>query len=1222
MADNDVKIKLSLDGADSVKSGLAGVGDGATDADSKLSKLGGGLAGVGTAFAGLATVAVGAGAALGGAVIGAYADYEQNIGGIETLFGAAGQSVQEYADSVGKSVQDASAEYDNLMAAQNMMISNADQAYMTAGVSANAYMENVTSFSAALISGLEGDTLAAAQIADMAMVDMSDNANKMGTNIVDIQNAYQGFAKQNYTMLDNLKLGYGGTQAEMARLINDSGVLGDTMEVTAETVNDVSFDKVIEAIHTVQDEMGITGTTMKEATETISGSIGMLSASWENLMTGLGDSDADVAQLATNVINSLESVVNNVAPVISTLGSNLATLGPQIGDMLSGLVGTISGVLPDVLSAGVSIVEGLVSGVTSALPDLITALVPGLVGLVEMVAQQAPLLLDAGIQAVVALANGLAEALPTLIPILVTGILDLVDVVLDNLPIFVDAGLNLILALAEGLTEALPLIIERMPELIEGMIEALVGSQQAFIDAYVQLFSLIGEALPQITEALSAVMPELVEMMVAVMIEQMPIMIEGFVTLFSAIVQATPQILAAILGIFPAIGAGIKNSLLALVPQMVQDGYTLFTASVQRIPEVVSQVSSSAKLLASTGMDMLKSKVGEMSTAGFEFFMGSVQRVAEVISTASDRAKNLAAQSVSSITGSTGNMVSAGFEFFMGMLANIGQVASNVVTAITDIGNSAVSAISGLAGSMASAGLALVQGLWSGISSGAGWLKGMIQGWASDIVSSAKAAFGIHSPSRVFRDEVGKQIILGFVKGIDDNAHLTLASMDKMGNSIVNQASSIGNKASANFRTSISDINIAIGELEDAFNGSDSGYGQLSYFFGDNLGKSLADGAYEIGRSFRGSVDQLNMWSTSLTQSLSNSAYDMRIAWSEIEDAFNDVDSGYGQLGVYFGNDLAEILANWAYTAGVTIRGVSAKLNQDTSNLVKGIISTIDGNTGGMATSGINLVQGLLDGINSSVNLTNRELSRWTTSITNKVKQDFGIHSPSTVFRDEVGKQVVAGFALGIDNNAWMVTDSFDRMFSDALAQAEGFTKQMNDTTSGINAGTSAMDAATSLLTGKGGLEGMMGSASSLLSGVATIAGLVGAGPLAAMAGAGAALFGVGAALPKLLEAGKGLVTTILGLPIISDIAGFFGYQQPTTPSDTPTTTTPEKTPVYATMPGVTTSNYVNNNGGNFTGPLIQVESMSVRNDSDIRKLSIELRSEMNRELRSRGVLQ
>ena len=191
------------------------------------------------AKAGIATISA-ASAGIGAIVkssASAYADYEQNIGGIETLF-------KDNADTIVK---------------------YASEAYKTAGISANDYMQNVTSFSASLLQGLGGDTAQAAEIANEAMVDMSDNANKMGTDISAIQNAYQGFAKQNYTMLDNLKLGYGGTQAEMARLINDSGVLGDSIKVDEKTVNSVSFDKMIEAIHKVQTDLDITGTTSKEA---------------------------------------------------------------------------------------------------------------------------------------------------------------------------------------------------------------------------------------------------------------------------------------------------------------------------------------------------------------------------------------------------------------------------------------------------------------------------------------------------------------------------------------------------------------------------------------------------------------------------------------------------------------------------------------------------------------------------------------------------------------------------------------------------------------------------------------------------------------------------------------------------------------------------------------------------------------------------------------------
>lgn len=300
-----------------------------------------------------------------------YAEYEQLVGGVETLFGTGGKSLEEYAKTasssmyelgqrgedikelqqelidagydIGKSGADGifgpqtqaafekyvkatggvtkavKKSYKEQMAGQDIVLKNAQNAYKTAGMSANEYMETVTGFSASLIQGLNGDTAKAATIADMAITDMSDNANKMGTSMESIQNAYQGFAKQNYTMLDNLKLGYGGTASEMARLINDSGVLGDEIKVTAKTVNNVSFDKMIEAIHTVQTEIGITGTTSAEAAETIEGSKNAMQASWQNLLTGLADEDADLDQLWDNFITSAETYLENILPRIETL---------------------------------------------------------------------------------------------------------------------------------------------------------------------------------------------------------------------------------------------------------------------------------------------------------------------------------------------------------------------------------------------------------------------------------------------------------------------------------------------------------------------------------------------------------------------------------------------------------------------------------------------------------------------------------------------------------------------------------------------------------------------------------------------------------------------------------------------------------------------------------------------------------------------------------------
>lgn len=257
-------------------------------------------------------VAVGtaAGAAAFGALfkasIGEYAEYEQLVGGIETLFKDSKRRVMDYAN----------------------------QAYKTAGLSANEYMSTVTSFSASLLQGLDGDTEKAAELANMAITDMSDNANKMGTSMKSIQDAYQGFAKQNYTMLDNLKLGYGGTQAEMARLINDSGVLGDAITVTAETVNQVPFNKIIEAIHVVQTEMDITGTTAKEASTTISGSFASFKATWKNLLAGLTNKDADMAALFGNFTAAGETVLKNVLALLPPFKENVAVLMVEAGQYI------------------------------------------------------------------------------------------------------------------------------------------------------------------------------------------------------------------------------------------------------------------------------------------------------------------------------------------------------------------------------------------------------------------------------------------------------------------------------------------------------------------------------------------------------------------------------------------------------------------------------------------------------------------------------------------------------------------------------------------------------------------------------------------------------------------------------------------------------------------------------------------------------------------------
>jgi len=595
MADNDVRIKLSLDGSDQVQKGLAGVGDSASDADSKLGGLvSKGLKGAGTALVGFATAAVAAGGALTAGVISQYAQYEQNIGGIETMFKDSAGKMQQYA---------------------------AD-AYKTAGLSSNEYMSQVTSFSAALLQGLGGDTAKAADVANTAMVDMSDNANKFGSNIGDIQNAYQGFAKQNFTMLDNLKLGYGGTREEMARLVNDSGVMGDSFEATASNLDEVSFDKIIEAIHTVQDEMGIAGTTAKEATETISGSVGMLRSSFDNLLIGLGSADADVASLAGNVIDSLELVITNVTPVIENIGANIATLGPKLGEMMGSLVGAVSSAIPAILDAGVALVGGLITGITQALPGLITALVPGVIGLVQTLMELGPQLITAGVQAIVALASGIAQALPTLIPLIVNGVMSMIGSLVNALPMLLDAGIQLVTGLIQGILTAIPQLIAMLPTIINAIVSFIVTGVPLLLDAAVQLFNGIIQAMPTIISQVVAVLPTLIDSIINAVLGSIPLIIDAGIKLITSLVQNLPAIISALVGAVPKIISSLLNAIFSNIPLLIGAGIKLITALITNLPQIIGTIVGAIPQIIGGIVGAIIGAVPQLAKAGLQLIQG------------------------------------------------------------------------------------------------------------------------------------------------------------------------------------------------------------------------------------------------------------------------------------------------------------------------------------------------------------------------------------------------------------------------------------------------------------------------------------------------------------------------------------------------------------------------------------------------------------------------
>lgn len=404
-----------------ISGGIEQVLGGDAAVSSAGASIGGKLAGAIKA----AIITAGLGAALGKTLTEGAA-LEQSIGGVETLFkGSASQ-----------------------------VTAAADQAFRTAGVSANNYMEQVTSFSATLLQGLGGDTAAAAGYADKAIVQMSDNANKMGTDMSAIQYAYQGFAKDNYTMLDNLKLGYGGTQSEMARLINDSGVLGDSVKVTADTVKDVPFSSIIDAIGVIQDNLGITGTTAEEAATTLSGSFTSMQAAASNVMANL--------TLGHDVGPALQGLAQTVT---TFLAGNLL---PAIGNILSALV-------LQVIPVGTQMLQSLGAGLAQGVPNFLAQALPMVLQFTETLRTNFGNIVDAGIDLLLNLAQGIANGLPTLIeyvPQIVTNIAGLIN---DNAPKLLAAGLHIIVTLGLGLIQAIPTLIANIPQIIQAVVSVFTA---------------------------------------------------------------------------------------------------------------------------------------------------------------------------------------------------------------------------------------------------------------------------------------------------------------------------------------------------------------------------------------------------------------------------------------------------------------------------------------------------------------------------------------------------------------------------------------------------------------------------------------------------------------------------------------------------------------------------------------------------------------------------
>ena len=631
--------------------------------DSKFSKTIGGLKDVASgavkgiaAGAAAATTAVGA---LAKASLDSYANYEQLVGGVETLFKDSAGIVQQYA---------------------------AD-AYKTAGVSANTYMEQATAFSASLIQSLGGDTQAAAEYANQAIMDMSDNANKMGTDIESIQATYQSLMRGNYAMLDNLKLGYGGTKAELERLVADAS------ELTGKALDPSKFSDVITAIHAVQENLGITGTTAKEAATTIEGSLNATKAAWSNLLTGIADDNADFGTLVENFVSSVQTAAQNILPrlqiIFQGIGQLITALAPVIAEALPGL---ISGVLPGLAQAAMSLISALGSAIVQNFPLLISSFATLLTNIATYLQTNLPQLASSGASIVQSIGSAILQSAPQLLSAAGSIILTLVQGILSSLPQTVSVGASATASFITGLVGAIPQVVQTAAKLIINFVNSLTASFPVIIetgkDTTKSLIDGILSAIPVLVENLPAIITAIVEF----------------------IMSALPQILQGGVEILLHLITGIINTIPDLVAQIPQIISAFCNTIAENLPQIVA-----------TGIELL-------------------------------------------------------LQLGAGIIAAIPQLVAMLPQVITSI----ISGFLALVGGFAKIGVAIVQGIWNGISGSVQWLWNKLSGWVDSVINFIKGKLGIHSPSRVFRDEVGLMLSRGMAAGITSGEKDVLNAADKM----------------------------------------------------------------------------------------------------------------------------------------------------------------------------------------------------------------------------------------------------------------------------------------------------------------------------------------------------------------------------------------------------------------------------------------------------------
>ena len=665
---------------DDYEQGLKDASSKASDFGSKLSK---GLGTVSKLVTGAVTTATVAAGALVKQSVSAYANYEQLVGGVQTLFG----EISKTGDASAK------------------VIENAANAYKTAGLSANEYMEMATSFAASLMSSLENDGQKAADVADMAVQDMADNANKMGTSMQSIQNAYQGFAKQNYTMLDNLKLGYGGTKSEMERL------LADAEKITGTKYDIQNLNDVYQAIHVIQGELGITGTTAKEAGTTISGSVASMKSAWENLLTSLSDPNADIGAKIDDLMTTIFGdgsetnlgVLGNVLPVvekaITSLGNAVEVALPKILDRIPELLNTV---LPELLASGKNMILTLVKGIKDNAKNVVALVKDIIMTLIDAIIDVAPELIEIGAIILLELVQGISESLPDLIPKIVDAILLIVETLLDNIDLLIEAGAQLIVGLTVGIIDALPQLVEKIPEIIVSLVDALINAFPMFIQAFSDLFT---KSSTEITPSAQKLLSDI----------------------WNSIISFIDNVVSGIENFFNNIKTGVSSFI----------DEVEFTWN--HLPEIIANALGYAIYSLIQWVEDMKAKIPEIK----DNIINSITTWWEELPAKLETIWN--------------NIIT-------GITTWITNIWNKVVEEVPKIKDKVIEFFSELPTKLAEIGKNIAQGFINGIVDNFNALKDKVSSTVDSFVEGIRGKLGVHSPSKVF-EQIGNFLVQGLEQG-------------------------------------------------------------------------------------------------------------------------------------------------------------------------------------------------------------------------------------------------------------------------------------------------------------------------------------------------------------------------------------------------------------------------------------------------------------------------